>query len=57
MTRGGVPGRPGTRPGASGVTGFAAPDIDDGATFSIQAPDAFTQEQVVEMAEQVTYHP
>ena len=28
-----------------------------GTTFVIQAPEAFTQEQVVQMAEQVTYNP
>lgn len=28
----------------------------DGTTFTVQAPEAFTQEQVVEMAEQVTYN-
>lgn len=27
----------------------------DGTTFTVQAPDAFTQEQVVEFAEQVTH--
>jgi hypothetical protein len=29
----------------------------DGTTFVVQAPEAFTREQVVQMAEQVTYHP
>ncbi|NEK84864.1 hypothetical protein GCU60_03655 [Blastococcus saxobsidens] len=29
----------------------------DGTTFVLQAPEAFTQEQVLEMAEQVTYTP
>ncbi|RBY92306.1 hypothetical protein DQ244_08500 [Blastococcus sp. TBT05-19] len=28
----------------------------DGTTFTVQAPDAFTQEQVVELAEQVTHN-
>ncbi|CCG01057.1 hypothetical protein [Blastococcus saxobsidens] len=31
--------------------------FEDGTTFTLQVPDAFTQEQVVEFAEQVTYHP
>jgi hypothetical protein len=31
--------------------------FEDGTVFVIQAPGAFTQEQVVEMAEQVTYNP
>jgi hypothetical protein len=29
----------------------------DGTTFTIQAPEAFTREQVVQMAEQVTHNP
>lgn len=29
----------------------------DGTTFVVQAPEAFTQEQVVQMAEQVTFNP
>ena len=29
----------------------------DGTTFTLQAPEAFTQEQVVQMADQVTYNP
>ena len=29
----------------------------DGTTFVVQAPEAFTQEQVLELAESVTYHP
>jgi hypothetical protein len=32
-------------------------EFEDGTTFELQAPDAFTQEQVVEMAEQVTFNP
>jgi hypothetical protein len=31
--------------------------FEDGTTFVLQVPEAFTQEQVVEMAEQVTYNP
>jgi hypothetical protein len=31
--------------------------FEDGTTFVVQAPEAFTQEQVVQMAEQVTYNP
>jgi hypothetical protein len=31
--------------------------FEDGTVFVVQAPGAFTQEQVVEMAEQVTYNP
>lgn len=30
---------------------------EDGTTFVLQAPEAFTQEQVLEFAEQVTYRP
>ena len=30
--------------------------FEDGTTFTLQVPDAFTQEQVVEFAEAVTYH-
>ncbi|MDP5185026.1 hypothetical protein QOZ88_20520 [Blastococcus sp. BMG 814] len=31
--------------------------FEDGTTFVLQAPEAFTQEQVLQMAEQVTYNP
>ncbi|RZU33846.1 hypothetical protein [Blastococcus saxobsidens] len=31
--------------------------FEDGTTFVLQAPEAFTKEQVLQMAEQVTYHP
>jgi hypothetical protein len=31
--------------------------FEDGTTFTVQAPEAFTREQVVQMAEQVTYNP
>jgi hypothetical protein len=36
---------------------FLQAQFEDGTTFTLQVPDAFTQEQVVEFAEQVTYHP
>ena len=36
---------------------FLQAEFEDGTTFTVQAPDVVTQEQVVEMAEQVTYHP
>ena len=36
---------------------FLQAEFADGTTFQLQAPDAFTQQQVVEMAEQVTFHP
>ncbi|TFV45993.1 hypothetical protein [Blastococcus sp. TF02A-35] len=31
--------------------------FEDGTTFTLQVPDAFTQEQVVQFAEQVTHNP
>ena len=36
---------------------FLQAQFADGTTFTLQAPEAFTQEQVVEMADQVTYSP
>ena len=36
---------------------FLQAQFADGTTFTLQAPEAFTQEQVVEMADQVTYNP
>ncbi|WP_347058750.1 hypothetical protein ABC795_00200 [Blastococcus sp. HT6-30] len=36
---------------------FLQGQFEDGTTFELQVPDAFTQEQVLEFAEQVTYHP
>jgi hypothetical protein len=36
---------------------FLAGELDSGALFMIQTPETFTQEQVVEIAEQVTYSP
>lgn len=36
---------------------FLQAQFEDGTTFVVQAPEAFTQEQVVQMAEQVTYNP
>ncbi|SEL27382.1 hypothetical protein SAMN04515665_110141 [Blastococcus sp. DSM 46786] len=36
---------------------FLQAQFQDGTTFTLQVPDAFTQEQVLEFAEQVTYHP
>jgi hypothetical protein len=36
---------------------FLQAQFPSGTTFVVQAPDAFTQEQVVAMAEQVTFHP
>ena len=42
-------------PGTEGW--YLQAQFDDGTTFTVQAPAAFTQQQVVELAEQVTYHP
>lgn len=36
---------------------FLQAQFPDGTTFTVQAPEAFTEEQVVEMAGQVTYDP
>jgi hypothetical protein len=36
---------------------FLQADFADGTTFELQVPDAFTEEQAVQMAEQVTYNP
>jgi hypothetical protein len=36
---------------------FLQAQFADGTTFELQAPEAFSQEQVLEMAEQVTYTP
>jgi hypothetical protein len=36
---------------------FLQAEFEDGTVYELQVPDAFTQEQVVEMAEQVTYNP
>ncbi|MGY2077797.1 hypothetical protein [Blastococcus sp. SYSU DS0828] len=36
---------------------FLQAQFEDGTTFTLQVPDAFTQEQVLQFAEQVTYHP
>ncbi|MCZ2849519.1 hypothetical protein [Modestobacter sp. VKM Ac-2978] len=36
---------------------FLQAQFADGTTFTLQAPDAFTQEQVLEFAEQVTHRP
>ena len=36
---------------------FLQAQFEDGTVYELQAPDAFTQEQVVEFAEQVTYNP
>ncbi len=36
---------------------FLQARFPDGTVYELQAPDAFTQEQVVAMAEQVTFHP
>ena len=36
---------------------FMQAQFADGTTFELQVPEAFTQEQVVEMAEQVTHNP
>ncbi|MGY1988493.1 hypothetical protein ACI792_19945 [Blastococcus sp. SYSU DS0669] len=36
---------------------FLQAQFDDGTAFTLQVPDAFTREQVLEFAEQVTYHP
>jgi hypothetical protein len=31
--------------------------FEDGTTFTVQAPEAFTRVQVVQMTKQVTYNP
>jgi hypothetical protein len=36
---------------------FLQAQFNDGTVYELQVPDAFTQEQVVELAEQVTYNP
>ncbi len=36
---------------------FLQAQFADGTVYELQVPDAFTQEQVVELAEQVTYNP
>ena len=36
---------------------FLQAEFADGTTFTLQAPEAFTEEQVVEIADQVTYNP
>ena len=36
---------------------FLQAESADGITFELQVPDAFTQQQVVDMAEQVTFKP
>jgi hypothetical protein len=36
---------------------FLQAQFEDGTTFVVQAPAAFTEEQVLELAEQVTYNP
>ena len=36
---------------------FLQAQFEDGTVYELQVPDAFTQEQVVEMAQQVTYNP
>lgn len=36
---------------------FLQAQFTDGTTFELQVPDSFTQQQVVEMAEQVTHNP
>ncbi|MCF6744913.1 hypothetical protein E9529_11590 [Blastococcus sp. KM273128] len=36
---------------------FLQAQFEDGTTFTLQVPDAFTQEQVLEFAERVTHHP
>ncbi|MGY2001557.1 hypothetical protein [Blastococcus sp. SYSU DS1024] len=36
---------------------FLQGQFEDGTAFTLQVPDAFTQEQVLEFAGQVTYHP
>jgi hypothetical protein len=36
---------------------FLAAELDGGALFMVQVPESFTQEQLVEIAEQVTYTP
>ena len=48
VPRGQGPGMPGW---------FVQAQFEAGTTFTLQAPDAFTQAQVVEFAEQVSYHP
>jgi hypothetical protein len=39
------------------LDGVSAGQFADGTTFTLQAPEAFTPEQVVEIADQVLYHP
>jgi hypothetical protein len=36
---------------------FLQAQFEDGTVYELQVPDAFTQEQVVQFAEQVTYNP
>ena len=36
---------------------FLQAQFEDGTVYELQVPDAFTQEQVVQFAEAVTYHP
>ena len=36
---------------------FLQARFESGTTYTLQVPDAFTQEQVVEFAEAVTFHP
>ena len=36
---------------------FLQAQFADGTTFTLQAPEAFTQDQVIQMADQVTYNP
>ena len=36
---------------------FLQAQFEDGTTFVVQAPGSFTQEQVVQLAESVTYNP
>lgn len=36
---------------------FLQAQFEDGTVYEIQAPEAFTRERVVELAEQVTYNP
>ena len=36
---------------------FIQAQFEDGTAYTLQVPDAFTKEQVVEFAEAVTYHP
>ena len=42
-------------PGMAGW--FLQAQFEDGTTFTLQVPGSFTEEQVVQMAEQVTYNP